>query len=259
VSAPFEFGVFFAALPLLLFAAVVTWLLSLAMRNVTLAEPLWPLMLFAAGVVYALGSDPRAPRLSLVLWLLVGWAMRLAFHLTARHAGAGESRRYRDMRERHSPRFGLKSLYLVFLPRAMGAWLVSLPLLGAFATIRPLGPFDHVGAALCVAGILIEAVSDRQLARFGRDPANADAVITSGLWRYSRHPNYFGETCAWWGFGMIALGAGAWWALAGPVVLTAWLWFWRVRHMERESGNHRPQYADYVLKTNAFLPGLHQK
>lgn len=259
MSAPFEFGVFFAALPLLLFAAAVTWLLSLALRNVTLAEPLWPLMLFAAGVVYALGSDPRAPRLSLVLWLLVGWAMRLAWHLTARNAGKGESRRYRDMRERHSPRFGIKSLYLVFLPRAFGAWIVSLPLLGAFATIRPLGMLDYVGAALCILGILVETISDRQLARFGRDPANAAAVITTGLWRYSRHPNYFGETCVWWGFGFIALAAGAGWSLAGPAVLTAWLWFGRVRHMERESGNRRPQYADYVLKTNAFFPGLHQK
>jgi steroid 5-alpha reductase family enzyme len=259
VSAPFEFGVFFAALPLLLFATVITWLLSLALRNVTLAEPLWPLLLFAAGVVYALGSDPRAPRLSLVLWLLVAWAMRLAFHLTTRNAGKGESRRYRAMRERHSPRFGIKSLYLVFLPRLFGAWIVSLPLLGAFATIRPLGMLDYLGAGLCIAGILIEAISDRQLARFARDPANANAVMTSGLWRLVRHPNYLGETGAWWGFGLIALAAGAWWSLAGPAVLTAWLWSWRTRRMERESGNYRPQYADYVLKTNAFFPGLHQK
>ena len=258
-AAPLEFGVFFAALPLLLIAATLTWLLSLALRNVSLADPLWSMMLFAAGVVYALGADPRAPRLSLVLWLLAVWAMSLAFHLTARYAGKGEIRRYREMRERHAPRFGLKSLYLVFLPRALGAWIVSLPLLGAFASIRPLGVLDRMGAALCLFGLVVEAVSDRQLARFARDPANADAVMMSGLWRFSRHPNYFGEACVWWGFWLIACAAGGWWSIAGPVLLTVLLWIRGVRRLERDIGNRRPQYADYVLKTNAFFPGSHQK
>ena len=260
MSAPFEFGVFLAALPLLLTAATLTWLLSLALRNVSLADPLWGLLLFAAGVMYALGSDPRAPRLSLVLWLLAIWALRLAFHLTARYAGSGEIRRYRDMRERHSPSFGIKSLYLVFLPRALGAWIVSLPLLGAFASTRPTGILDYAGTALCIFGIVIEAVSDRQLARFARDPANADAVLSAGLWRLSRHPNYFGEACVWWGFWLIAVSAGAGWSIAGPALLTVLLLrAWGVARMERDIGNRRPQYADYVLKTNAFFPRLHHK
>jgi steroid 5-alpha reductase family enzyme len=230
------------------------------LRNVSIADPLWCMLLFAAGVVYALGSDPRAPRLSPVLWLLAVWAIRLAFHVTTRFAGKGEIRRYREMRERHAPRFGLKSLYLVFLPRALGAWIVSLPLLGAFASNRPLGVLDYAGVALCVLGLVVEGLSDRQLARFARDPGNANAVLTTGLWRHARHPNYFGEACVWWGFWLIALGAGAWWAIAGPALLTLLLTrIWGVRRMESGIGNHRPQYADYVLKTNAFFPRLHHK
>ena len=248
MSAPFEFGVFFAALPLLLMAATVTWLLSLGLRNVSLADPLWSMLLFVAGVMYALGSDPRAPRLSLVLWLLALWAIRLALHLIIRYAGNGEIRRYREMRERHSPRFGIKSLYLVFLPRALGAWIVSLPLLGAFASIRPLGTLDYLGAVLCAFGIVVEALSDRQLSRFAREPANASAVLSTGLWRFSRHPNYFGEACVWWGFWLIALSAGAWWSIAGPALLTLLLLrIWGIRRVERGIGNRRPQYADYVL------------
>ena len=104
------------------------------------------------------------------------------------------------------------------------AWIVSLPLLGAFASIRPLGVLDQVGAALCVFGIVVEAISDRQLARFARDPANANGVLTAGLWRFSRHPNYFGEACVWWGFWLIACGAGGWWSIAGPALLTVLLW-----------------------------------
>jgi steroid 5-alpha reductase family enzyme len=257
--APFDFGVFLAALPLLLIAAALTWLLSLALRNVSLADPLWSMMLFTAGVVYALGTDPRAPRLSVVLWLLAVWAIRLAFHLTVRYAGKGEIRRYHEMRERHSPHFGLKSLYLVFLPRAFSAWIVSVPLLGAFASNRPLGILDQLGAALCVIGIIVEAVSDRQLARFARESANANGVLTAGLWGFSRHPNYFGEVCVWWGFWLIACGAGGWWSIVGPAFLTVLLWIRGVRRQERDIGNRRPQYANYVLKTNAFFPGPHQK
>src|SRR4051812_14720369 len=214
-TTPFDFATWCAALPVLLLAATVTWLLSLPMRNVSASQALWSLMLFACGVVYALRSDPRAPRLALVLWLLAAWAARLAIYLTARNAGKGEDHRHQALRERHQPRFALKSLYLVFWSQAALAWIVSLPLLGAFASLRPLGALDWLGAALWAVGFCVEAASDWQLARFRRDPRNASAVLDRGLWRYARHPNYFGEACVWWGFTCIALGAGAWWALPG--------------------------------------------
>jgi steroid 5-alpha reductase family enzyme len=258
--APFEFWLWLSVLPVLLVAATLTWLLSLPLRRVDAAGSLWSLMLFAAGVWYALDSDPRAPRLSLVLWLLALWAVRLAVYISARNAGHGEDRRYQAIRARHEPRFALKSLYLVFGLQALLAWIVSLPLLGAFATIRPLGWLDWLGVLLWLAGFAFETAGDWQLARFRRDPANAQAVMDQGLWRYSRHPNYFGEACVWWGFGCMALAAGAWWALAGPALLT-WLLLRRFSGPGSfaDIGNRRPQYADYVLKTNAFFPARPRK
>jgi len=253
LTAPFEFGLWLSALPVLLAAATFTWLLSLPIRNVNAANPLWALMLFAAGVLYALGSDPRGPRLSPVLWLLAIWAARLAVFLTARNAGKGEERRFQALRALHHP-FWLKSLYRVFLPRALLAWIVSLPLLGAFASIRPPGWLDYAAVLLCLAGIICEAGSDWQMARFRRNPANAGAVLDRGFWRYTRHPNYFGEFCTWWAFWLFALSAGGWWTLPGPLVLT---WLLRIRGLpwqESDIGKRRPQYADYVLKTNAFFP-----
>jgi len=217
-------------------------------------------MLFMAGVIYALGSDPRAPRLSLVLWLLALWALRLAFYLTARNAGQGELRRYRQMRERHDPGFPVKSLYLVFWLQALFAWVISLPLLGAFASTRPRNALDYAGLALWILGFVFEAVGDWQLSRFKRNPAHADQVMDRGLWRLTRHPNYFGEFCIWWGFGCMALAAGAWWSLAGPALLTFLLLrVSGVRLLEKDIGNRRPRYADYVLKTNAFFPGPPRK
>lgn len=258
--APFEFGLWLSALPVLLIAATFTWLLSLPLRNVAIVDSLWSLMLFAAGVVYALGSDPRAPRLSLVLWLLALWAARLAVFITARNAGHGEDRRYQAIRARNQPYFALKSLYLVFGLQALLAWVISLPLMGAFASIRPVGWLDYLGVLLWLVGFVFEAGGDWQLARFRRDPANAGAVMNRGFWRYTRHPNYFGEFCIWWGFWCMALSAGAWWALPGPVLLT-WLLLRvsGVTLLESDIGNRRPQYADYVLKTNAFFPARPRK
>jgi steroid 5-alpha reductase family enzyme len=254
-----DFALWVSVLPLLLSAATLTWGLSLPLRNVSCADPLWSLMLFAAGVVYALGSDPRAPRLSLVLWLLALWAARLSLHVSMRNSGNGEAHRYQALRERHQP-FWIKSLVVVFWWRAFLAWVISLPLLGAFSSNQPIGWLDRAGVALWLAGFAFETLADWQLARFRRNPANAGKVMDQGLWRFSRHPNYFGEFCIWWGVCLMALGAGAWWAVAGPLVLSGLL-LRASRQVRREidGGNPRPQYADYVLKTNAFLPGPPRK
>jgi steroid 5-alpha reductase family enzyme len=256
----FDLAAWFSALPFLVGAATLTWLISLPLRNVSIVDSLWSLMLFMAGVVYALNSDPRAPRLSVVLWLLAVWAVRLAVFITSRNAGKGEDRRYAQVPERNQPGFAVKSLYLVFWLQAGLAWVISLPLLGAFASTAPLGALDCAGVALWIIGFLFEAVGDWQLARFKKDPANAGKVMDRGLWRLTRHPNYFGEFCIWWGFWFMALGAGAWWSVPGSLLISFLLLrVSGVTLLERDIGNRWPQYADYVLKTNAFFPGLPRK
>jgi len=260
INAAFDYDLWLSALPVLLVAATLTWLLSLPLRNVAIVDSLWSLMLFAAGVIYGLGADPRAPRLAFELWLLLIWAARLSFYITARSLGKGEDRRYQEIRARNQPHFTLKSLYLVFWLQAGLAWIISLPLLGAFASNTPIGWLDYAGMLLWLTGMIFEAGGDWQLARFKRDPTNHGRVLDRGLWRYTRHPNYFGEFCIWWGFYLIALAAGAWWALPAPLVLTFMLLrVSGVTLLEKDIGKRRPQYADYVLKTNAFFPGPPRK
>ena len=259
-SAAFDYPVWLSALPVLAIAATLTWLLSLPLRNVAIVDSLWSLMFFAAGVIYGLGSDPRAPRLAFELWLVAIWAARLSFYITARNIGKGEDHRYQEIRARNQPGFAFKSLYLVFWLQALLAWVISLPLLGAFASNAPVGALDYAGVLLWLVGMIFESVGDWQLARFKRDPANAGKVMDRGLWRYTRHPNYFGEFCVWWGFYLIALAAGAWWAILGPALMTFMLLrVSGVSLLEKDIGNRRPQYADYVLKTNAFFPGPPRK
>jgi len=173
----------------LLIAASFTWLLSLPLRTVSLVDPLKSLMLFAAGVLYGLDADPRAPRLAFVLWLLALWAARQSISLTVRGFGKGEDSRYQSLR--------WTSLYRVFWLQAVAAWIISLPLLGAFASNAPLGFLDYLGILLWLAGLVFEA----------------------GAWRLTRIPNYYGTLCVWCGFWCMAASAGAWWSAVSPALL----------------------------------------
>ena len=198
VPAAFNFDLWMSALPVLLLAATFTWLLSLLVRRVSVVEPLKSLMLFAAGVTYGLDADPRAPRLAFVLWLLALWAVHRSIYVMVRGRGKDEDPFYQALRERHEPRFRWKSLYLVFWLQALVAWIVSLPLLGAFASNAPLGLLDYSGILLWLTGLVLEA----------------------GAWRRTRHPNYYGSLCVWWGLWCVAVAAGGWWSVAGPLLLS---------------------------------------
>jgi len=248
-----------ASLGLLVSLAVAlpTWLVSLPLRDASLADRIWSLMVAGPAVAYAAAFPPDA-RGVLMLALLGAWALRLAVYVTRRNSSHGEDRRYRAIRERNQPNFGLKSLYLVFGLQAVIAWMVGLPLLAALAQPAPLNSLDFIGMAVAAGGLLIETVADAQLARFLRGPRQEGAVMDQGLWAWSRHPNYFGECCVWWGLAVMALGAGgvgAAWALVSPLVMTALLLkVSGVALLEQDIAQRRPAYRDYVARTSAFIP-----
>jgi steroid 5-alpha reductase family enzyme len=227
--------------------ALVTWAVSVAKKDASIVDSTWSLMILAAGLAYG-------P--SWVTALAAVWAVRLCVYITWRNWGEPEDRRYQAIRRRNEPGFVLKSLYLVFGLQAVLAWIVSAPLAATAGAIRPTSWFDFVGAALVVLGIAFEAVADWQLARWrAQRPAGA-TVLDRGLWRYSRHPNYFGEFCVWWGFGLIALAANAWWALVSPLLMTLLLLrVSGVKLLEDDLSQRKPAYRDYVASTNAFFPG----
>jgi len=235
----------------------VTWVVSFFKADVSIVDSVWSLLIFSGGLVYAAALPPTAPRAFLVLALVALWALRLAAYITWRNWGEAEDHRYRAIRARNQPRFEWKSLYLVFVLQAMLAWIVSMPLLAALGGSAALNWFDAAGGVVVLSGFLFESIGDWQLARFKRDPANASGVMDRGLWRYTRHPNYFGEFCVWWGFYLIACAAGGWWAIVSPLLMSVLLLrVSGVTLLEKDIGGRRPAYRDYVARTNTFFPWL---
>jgi steroid 5-alpha reductase family enzyme len=242
-------------LGLIVALACATWLGSLRLRDVSIVDSAWSILILTP-VIVAFCMLPGGPRSTVMLVLGAAWALRLAGHITWRHRGEPEDRRYREIRARNQPNFEWKSLYLVFLLQAVLAWLVSAPLVAAVASAVPWRWLDTVGVAVFAAGLVFESVADAQLLRFKRDPAHHGQVMAQGLWRYSRHPNYFGEFCVWWGAGLVGWSAGGWWGLISPLLMT-WLLLKvsGVTLLERSIEERRPAYRDYIARTNAFFPG----
>ena len=244
-----------SSLPAIAVLTATAWAVCTVRRNVGLVDIFWSLFLLLTAVVYAIAATPAGPRATLVLALVAAWAVRLAAYLTARNWNAPEDHRYQAIRARNQPNFEWKSFYLVFGLQGLLAWIISAPLAAAVASPAPLGPLDWAGAALAAFGIVFESVADAQLARFRRDPAGAGRVLDSGLWRWSRHPNYFGECCVWWGIYLLAVASGGAWTAFSPLIMTLLLLrVSGVSLLEKDIGERRPAYRDYVARTSAFVP-----
>lgn len=243
------------AIAILMFA---TWLVSLVLRNASIVDIVWGLgFVVVAWVVRLQGSD-NSLRQNLLVVLVTVWGLRLAGYLWWRNHGKPEDYRYRAMRKKWGARFPLVSLLTVFTLQGVLMWIVSLPVqLGQARDGNGIGVFAVFGVALWMIGLCFEAVGDAQLARFKADPANEGVVMDRGLWRYTRHPNYFGDATAWWGIGLVAFDAGgsARWGLVGSLVMTVLLLkVSGVALLERSLHKRKPEYAAYAARTSAFFP-----
>ncbi len=252
----FEVDLWLTGLLALSAVAVLGWLASIPLRNVSIVDSLWSLMFLLAALTYASVAGADGPRALLILALVAIWAVRLATYITWRNHGEGEDRRYQQIRNNNEPGFVWKSFFIVFALQALLAWVISLPLLAAINSSADLGLLDLAGIMLWLVGFIFEAGGDYQMSAFKADPANKGKVMDKGLWRYTRHPNYFGDFCIWWGFYLIALGAGGWWSIAAPLLMSFLLLkVSGVAMLEKDIGQRRPKYRDYIAQTNAFFPG----
>ena len=249
-------SIYATALGIILFIAALAWVVSVLTRDVSFVDSLWSLFFLVAAIVFATGTDALSVKGLVVLTLVAVWALRLSAHITLRNWGQPEDYRYQEIRANNEPGFVVKSLYIVFGLQGLLAWIVAAPLLPAVAAQGSFGVLDSVALVLWSIGFSFEAVGDYQLRRFQASPDSRGRVLNTGLWRYTRHPNYFGEFCIWWAFWLFAAGAGAWWTIFSPLLMSFLLLrVSGVAMLEKTISERRPGYAEYVRSTNAFFPG----
>lgn len=235
------------------------WIISLRLRKASIVDVWWgPGFALIALLTFALTPEGALSRRQLVLVLTTIWGLRLGTHLLVRNTGRDEDFRYAAMRQAWGHGFAIKSLTRVFLLQAVLMWVVSFPVQAAMRSATPatLGFFDYAGILVFAFGLFFETAADLQLSRFKADPANAGRVMDRGLWRFTRHPNYFGDACVWWGLWLIALSVpGGFWSIVGPIAMTVLLTSVSgVPMLERTIGERRPGYDEYARRTSAFLP-----
>jgi steroid 5-alpha reductase family enzyme len=235
---------------------VILWLVSLVVRDASIVDIFWGAGFVLVAWVSFLLADGTPGRRWLLAILTTVWGLRLAGYLAWRNLGKGEDFRYRAMRARSGRAFWLISLFQVFLLQGVLMWVVSLPVQAGMVPSSPVGALAWAGTLVWAVGLSFEAIGDLQLARFKSDPSNRGRVMDRGLWRYTRHPNYFGDFCVWWGLYLVALdGGGTWWTVIGPLVMSTLLI--RVSGaalLEKSLETRRAGYAEYVQRTSGFFP-----
>ena len=240
----------------------ILWLISLQLNNSSIVDIFWGAGFVIANWVYfVLTPDGFPLRKWLVGILVTVWGLRLSFHILRRNWGKPEDFRYQVWRKEAGARWWWLSFFRVFLLQGILMWIISAPLLAAQRGAKPaqIILIDILGVIVWGIGFFFEAVGDLELARFKADPANKGKVMDRGVWRYTRHPNYFGDSAQWWGYYLIAVFAGGWWTIFGPILMTLFLMRVSGVALLEKTLETRPGYKEYIEKTSAFLPWFPRK
>ena len=239
------------------------WLISIIIKNVSIVDIFWGLGFVVTAGFYFLKTNQISERNIILFTLVAIWGLRLSIYLAWRNLGKGEDFRYKQFRKKYGEnRYWWISYFQTFLLQGILMWLISAPLLGAQVnnTNSSIGFFDYAGIALWIIGISFEAGGDLQLARFRSDPSNRGKVLDKGFWRYTRHPNYFGDASVWWGYGFICIASGSYIPVLGSVLMTILIVkVSGVALLEKSLSDQKSQYREYIQKTNSFFPWFPKK
>ncbi len=246
--------IFLHALLINLLFAYGGWLLSLKKNNVTHVDIMWSLF-FVLNALYFYTVFTPSLRSTLILFLVLLWGLRLSIYLAIRNWGKSEDARYLKIRQNNEPNFSYKSVYIIFGFQSILAWIVGSILFMAIENDHPLTWLDSLGLLITLCGIIYESIADYQLMQFKNDIKNRGKLLQSGLWKLSRHPNYFGEILVWWGFFITTLVTGIHFNLIAPLLMTFLiLRFSGVTLLEANLIKKFNGYDDYQKKVNTIIP-----
>ncbi|MBK7711494.1 MAG: DUF1295 domain-containing protein [Bacteroidales bacterium] len=239
------------------------WIVSILIKNVSIVDIFWGAGFVITSAYYFLNSNGNETRKIILMTLVALWGLRLTVYLAWRNIGKGEDFRYREFRRKYGEkRYWWISFFQTFLLQGVLMWLISAPLLGAqyFGKDFPPGLIDFTGIALWIIGFAFEAGGDIQLALFKSDPSNKGKVLNKGFWHYTRHPNYFGDSAVWWGFGLICIASGSYWPVLSSLLMTALIIkVSGVALLEKTLKEEKPHYREYIEKTSSFIPWFPKK
>lgn len=255
--------IYFSGLLIVVIFMTLLWLVSVFLKNASIVDPFWGLGFVIAGVFYFYNTDGLEIRKLIVLALLTIWGLRLSIYLGLRNLGKAEDFRYQQFRKDYGEkRYWWISFFQVFLLQGVLLWLISSPLLSAqfYSGGSDLNYVDYVAIVIWIIGFSFEAGGDYQLARFKSNPNNKGKVLNTGFWKYTRHPNYFGDASVWWAYGLFSVASGSYLPLLSSLLMTLLIVkVSGVSLLEKTLKNTKPQYKDYVEKTSAFFPWFPKK
>ncbi len=255
--------IWFLALLVIMSMMTILWIVSVAIKNVSIVDIFWGFGFVLTSVFYFIKTDGYETRKIILMSLIAIWGLRLSVYLAWRNIGKGEDFRYKEFRKKYGEnRYWWVSFFQTFLLQGVLMWLISAPLLGAqyYSENSQLGVLDYTGIALWLVGFSFEAGGDFQLAVFKANLSNKGKVLDTGFWRYTRHPNYFGDASAWWGYGLICIAAGSYVPVLGSILMTALIIkVSGVALLEKSLKDTKPEYREYIEKTSAFLPWFPKK
>ena len=252
---------------LILFAVTIglmtlLWLLSLLLKNSSIVDIFWGTgFVIFAWVAFFLTPDGFLARKLLLTILVTIWGLRLSIYILVRNWGKPEDFRYQAWRKEHGKKWWWYSFFQVFLLQGVLLTVIAARLLAAQITPTPvrLGVLDFIAIPLWAIGFFFESVGDWQLKRFKGDPANKGKVLDRGVWRYTRHPNYFGDSTQWWAYYLIAASAGGWWTIFSPILMTILLLRVSGVKLLEKTLDTRPGYKEYSERTSEFIPWFPKK
>ena len=257
------FQIFIQGFLVIMVLMTCLWVVSVIVKNVSIVDLFWGLGFVLTGVFYYLKTDGFEPRKIILIVLVAVWGVRLSVYLAWRNIGKGEDFRYKQFRKNYGEnRYWWISFFQTFLLQGILMWLISATLLGAlyYGHYKPLGILDYAGIIIWIIGFSFEAGGDFQLALFKADPANKGKVMDKGFWRYTRHPNYFGDSAVWWGYGFLCLASGSYLPVLGSLLMTGLIIkISGVALLEKNLKEQKLQYKEYIEKTSAFLPWFPKK
>jgi len=250
--------IYFQGLLLIIVFISFVWVLSVLIKNASIIDIFWGLSFVLVTAFYFIVTPDFSVRKTIVLILVTIWGIRLSIHIFLRNLGKPEDYRYQEFRKKYGEkRYWWFSYFQVFLLQGTLVWLISAPLLAAgyFSAEKPLGMIDILAVFLWLTGFIFEAGGDLQLKQFKSNYENKGKLLQTGFWKYTRHPNYFGDAAIWWGFAFFSIASGSYIAVLSAVLMT-WLLLKisGVAMLERTLVNTKPGFEDYMKRTSPFIP-----